>query len=113
MGPARAASSNRRTTGSSRPKQGAALRTRLELQRNAIQAVTKAGRCRAVIEDMTEMRAASRAKNFVAFHPEAVVFHGRDDSGNERLRKTGPTGSGFEFGVAREQRRIATGAVED
>src|SRR2546423_6714227 len=55
------------------------LRALFEFQRDAVQAITQPRRRRTIIEDVAEMRPATRAKNFVAFHSEAEVFHGGDD----------------------------------
>src|SRR4051794_895722 len=110
MAPDRASCSKRPTTGK-RPRNPRAarsvLRTLLELQRDAVQTVTQSGRRRTIIEHVTEMRAATRAENFIALHAETVVFHRRDDSGDKRFGETGPAGAGFELRIAREQRRIA------
>src|SRR3954470_22637351 len=89
------------------------LRALFEFEGDAVQAIAQAGRCRAVIEDVAEMRTATRAKHFVAFHPEAAVFHTRDDSRNEWLCETGPARAGFELGIAGEQWRVAAGAMEN
>src|SRR5947207_11164810 len=116
MGPDRAPCSKHPTTGKRRRNPRAArsvLRMLFELQRDAVQAVAQSGRRRAIVENVTEMRAATRAKNFIALHAETVVFHGRDDPGDKRFGKTGPASAGFELRVAREQQRVASGAMEN
>src|SRR5205085_9230739 len=89
------------------------LRPLFELQGNAVQAIAQPGRRRTIIENVAEMRPATRAKHFIALHPEAVIFHRRDDSRNERFCEAGPAGARFELGVAREEWRVATGAMEN
>src|SRR4051794_18141871 len=89
------------------------LRPLLELEGDAVEAVAQACRRGAVVENMAEMGAATRAEDFVAFHSEAVVFHRRDDSRDERLGEAGPAGAGLELRVAREQRRVTTSAMEN
>jgi len=58
------------------------------------------------------MRAAAGTKDFVAIHSEAVVLYRRDDPRDKRFCETGPTGARLEFRVAREQWRVAAGAVK-
>jgi hypothetical protein len=65
------------------------LRALFEFEGDAVQAVAQAGGRGTVVEDVAEMSAATRAENFVPIHPEAIVFHRRDDPGNEWLGKLG------------------------
>src|SRR6266403_426232 len=71
---------------------GRRCRGRMEYKRKAVHAVAQAGRLRPVVEEVTEMAAATAAVNFGARHPEGAVF-GLADSALERLIKTRPTGA--------------------
>src|SRR5947207_164443 len=91
---------------------GRRCRSRTEDQRKAVNAVAQAGRLRPVVEDVTEMAAATAAVNFGAQHSEGAVF-GLADGVFERLVKTRPAGAAFEFRLRGEQRQVAAGAGED
>ena len=88
------------------------LRALFELQGDAIQAIAEARWFGTVIEDVTEVRAAARANNFVAFHSQAGVVRGGNERRDEWLRETGPTGARLKFGVAGKQRRVAADTAE-
>jgi len=62
---------------------------------------------------VTEVRSATGAKYFIALHPQAVVFHRHNISGNEWLGKTGPTGAGLKFPVTGKKRRAAADTSEN
>src|ERR1700686_5785476 len=87
-------------------------RRRMKHQRKTVHAVAQAGRLRPVVEDVTEMAAATAAVNFGARHPEGPVF-GLADGVLERLVKTWPAGAAFEFRLRGEQRQVTAGAGED
>src|ERR1700730_8864517 len=84
----------------------------MEDQSEAVHAVTQAGRLRAIVEDVTEMAAATAAVNFGPQHTEGPVF-GLADGVLERLIKTRPPGAAFEFRLRGKQRQVAAGAGED
>src|SRR3984893_5002474 len=93
-------------------RSGRRCRGRMENQRKAVHAVAQAARLRPVVEDVTEMAAATAAVNFGAGHPEGPVF-GLPDGVLERLVKTWPAGAAFEFRLRGEQRQVTAGAGED
>src|SRR5216683_885646 len=85
---------------------------RMEYQGKAIHAVAQAGRLRPVVEDVTEMAAATAAVDFGPQHPEGAVF-GLADRVFERLVEARPAGAALEFRLRGEQRQVAAGAGED
>src|SRR6202047_5488174 len=78
-------------------------------QREAVHAIAQAGRLWPVVEDVTEMAAATAAVNFGPQHPEGAVF-GLADGILKRLIKARPAGAALEFGFRGEQRQGAAGA---
>src|ERR1700694_4748005 len=91
---------------------GRRRRGRMKHQRKAVHAVAQAGRLRPIVEDVTEMAAATAAVNFGPQHPKGPVF-GLADGILKRLIKTRPAGTALEFGFRGEQRQIAAGAREN
>src|ERR1700730_5476844 len=85
---------------------------RMEYQGKAIHAVAQAGRLRPIVEDVTEMAAATAAVNFGPQDPESPVF-GLADGVLQWLVKTRPAGAALEFRFRGEQRQIAAGTGED
>jgi hypothetical protein len=86
-------------------------RGRREFQRHAVHAIAQAGRLRAVVEDVAEMAAAAMARDRSPRHAERAV--GRFvDRLVERRPKARPAGAAFEFGLRREQRKVAAGTGE-
>ena len=88
------------------------LRPLLELQGDAIQAIAEAGWFWTVIEDVTEVRSAARAKNFVAFHSHGGVVRDDNERRDEWLSETGPAGARLKFNVAGKQRRVTADTAE-
>src|SRR5229473_2465934 len=84
----------------------------MEYQGKAIHAVAQAGRLRPIVEDVTEMAAATAAVNFGPQHPESPVF-GFANGVLQRLVETRPAGTALEFRLRGEQRQVAAGAGED
>src|SRR6185437_11542760 len=80
---------------------------RMKHQRVAIHAVAQAGRLRAIVEDVAEMAAAAAAMHLGPRHAEGAVFGGRDGV-FERLVEARPARAALEFGVGREQRKVAS-----
>src|ERR1017187_2429707 len=93
-------------------RSGRRRRGRMKYQRKAVHAVAQAGWLWPIVEDVTEMAAASAAMNFGPQHPKGAVF-GLADGVLERLIKARPAGAALEFRLRGEQRQVATGAGED
>src|SRR5579864_8287163 len=81
-----------------------------QLQGRRIDAVAKAGRPRAVVEDMAEVAGAVRAKHFGADHAVARVRLLVDMVFVGRLGEARPAAAGVELGVGFEQGLAAAGA---
>src|SRR3954463_13361091 len=84
---------------------------RNELQRDAVVAVTLAGRRRTVVEDVALVAAAAHAVVLGARDKHLVVRLRRDRSG-QRRPEARPAGAALELGVRRKQRQVAAGADE-
>src|SRR5689334_12669891 len=82
---------------------------RMKHQRETVHAIAQAGRLRAIVEDVTEMAAATAAMHLGAQHAEGAVFR-LADRVLQRLIEARPAGAAFELGVRREQRQVAAGA---
>src|SRR5262245_26549530 len=85
---------------------------RRKRQRDAVDAIARAGGFRSVGEDMAEMRIARCATNLGAAHePRAILVlaHGARLGRRPEAR---PTGAGIEFGIRRKERRTAAHALE-
>src|SRR5713226_3274510 len=81
------------------PVQGPSGACRLlgdEAQRHAVVAVAKAGRLRAVVEDVAVVPAAAHAMVLGALHEELAVFLGLECPG-DRGEKARPAGTAVEF----------------
>ena len=89
------------------------LGTFLEFQGHTVQAITQTCRRRSIIEDVTEMRSAPRAKYFVTVHSEAVIFHRHNISGNEWPGETRPARAGFKLSVTGKKGRAAAGTSKN
>src|SRR5438309_384093 len=85
---------------------------RTEGEGEAVHAIAKAGRLRAVVEEMAEVATAAAAENLGALHAEGAVGALGDRMG-ERLPEARPTGAAFELGRGSEERQGAAGAGED
>src|SRR5579859_7727791 len=84
---------------------------RLEIHRDAVDAVAQVGRRRAVVEDVAEVAAAAAAMHLGADHAVAAVgrrFHGAFDG----VVEARPAGAAVEFLLADEQRLAAADAGE-
>ncbi len=78
---------------------------------NTIHAIAQSRRLGAVVEDMTEMSAATAAVHGTAYHPKAAVArfaHGM----LQRLIEAGPSGAALELGVRGVQILLAARAGE-
>ncbi len=74
----------------------------LKLQRDAIHAIAKPGRLRAIGKDMPQMGFAPRASNLGPPHEERAVFILADGIGGDGLVKTRPSRPRLEFRIGRE-----------
>ena len=90
---------------------GSGGRPRDEAQRHPIHAVAKAGRLRAVVEDVAEMRIAERAGDRGAHHAEGLVLDLDDVLLGDRLPEARPAGAGIELRVGIEERGVAADAA--
>src|SRR5581483_2954048 len=81
-----------------------------ELERCRVHAVTQAGRARAVVEDVAEVRGAAAAQHFLAHHAVAGVAPYLDVVFINRLVKARPAGAAIELGVRAEQLQAAADA---
>src|SRR3954471_20404133 len=84
---------------------------RPEVHGDAVHAVAQPGRLRAVVEDVAEMPAATRAMDLGARHEERVVGRGLDRA-VDWLVEARPTGAGVELGLGGEERLAAGRAGE-
>jgi hypothetical protein len=84
---------------------------RLEDHRNAVHTIAQACRLRAIIEDMTEMAAASAALNRRPYHAEGCT-PGLANGPFERRPETRPAGVAIELRGRGEQVSGAAGASE-
>ena len=85
----------------------------MEVERDAVDAVAKAGGARAVVEDVALVTAAARALDLGAYHAERVVDVLGDSAGLDRTREGRPAGTGVELVARVEERRAAARAEED
>src|SRR6478672_9301992 len=92
---------------------GERFASRREGQADRVDAVTLAGRRRAVGEDVALVRAAAGADDLGPDHAVAGVADGREVPLSERLGKARPAGAALELGAAVEQRQAAQAAGED
>src|SRR5262249_37416791 len=76
-----------------------------------IHAISKSGRLRSILENMTEMSAAAATVNLRSRHPKSPIGPGGDPIG-KGLPKAGPPGVALELGLRRKQRQIAAGTSE-
>src|SRR4051794_21463627 len=72
---------------------------RIKPQSSGVHTVTQAGGCRAIVEDMAEMRSTSRAEGLGAHHPQAIVMHLAYVVRSKWLKEARPTRAGFKFGA--------------
>src|SRR5205823_3284010 len=91
---------------------GQVLARRSEIQADGIDAVTLAGRRRAVGEDMTLMSAATSAHDLGSGHAVARIADGSKVAFGEWLGEARPAGAALELGAAVEQRQPAQAAGE-
>src|ERR1700680_3261702 len=85
------------------------LNFRMELQRDAVDAIAQSRRRRTVVEDVTEVAVAALAVDLVALHSDAHVARFRDRIFQRRV-ETRPAGSAVEFRHRLKERQVATGA---
>src|SRR6476620_4799828 len=85
--------------------------SRLEFERNTVDAVAQMRRRRAIVEDVAEMTAAPAAVHLVAHHAVATVCVVFDRAG-QRIVETGPAGPALKFHFGDEQRLITGRATE-
>src|SRR5580765_3800309 len=75
-----------------------------EAQGDRIHAVAQPCRLRTIVEDMTEMRVATAARDRGAHHDRNALVHALDDvQRRNRLPETWPAGAGLELGARIEQ----------
>src|SRR5262245_847320 len=86
--------------------------TRRKRERDAVDAIARAGGFRSVREDMAEMRIARRAADLGAAHEPRAILVLTHGARRGRCPETGPAGAGLEFGIRRESRRAAAHAFE-
>src|SRR5579864_1794849 len=84
----------------------------MKIERDAVHAITLAGRCRPVIEDMAEMPAAAPAMHLGANHEKAPVAR-RFDRFVERRGEARPAGAAVELAAGVKQRLSAAGTMID
>src|SRR5947207_7494629 len=85
----------------------------IESQRGRVDAVPEAGRPRAIVEHVSEMRAAVRAFNFGPPHEQTAVHLLPDPLFPERLPEARPSGPRIELGLRREEFSAADDAPVD
>src|SRR6185503_14261852 len=83
----------------------------LELERRGVHAVAQARGLGAVVEDVPEVRVATRAQHLGALREPAVVLLLRDVLLRHRLEEARPAGAGVELGLGAEERQAAAGAL--
>ena len=81
-----------------------------KIQRRGIHAVAQAGRLRAVVKDVPQVRVASRAQHLGASHEKRAVGFGAHVLFGDRLIEAWPSGARLELGIRIEQRRGAADA---
>src|SRR5215470_10751154 len=84
----------------------------MEVERDAIHAVALPGGFGAVLEDVSEMAAATAAMNFRSGHKKTSVGFGFDRA-VERRPEARPAGAAVELGVRSKKRLAAAGAMVD
>src|SRR5260370_3987528 len=84
---------------------------RLEIHRDAVDAVAQVRRRRAVVEYVAEMAAAAAAIYLGAHHAVAAIDRGLDRA-RLRIVEARPAGAAVEFSLRHEQRLPAPGARE-
>src|SRR6266508_5040132 len=87
--------------------------TRLEVERERVDAVPLAGRVWAVGEHMAEMRVTGGAADFDPAHPVAVVHLGLDRVLLGRLEEARPARARVELGLGAEELGTACATAED
>src|SRR5216683_6357488 len=102
-------------TGPGSPKRrarssGSYLRLGVELDRRRVDAVAKAGRVRAVVEDVTKVAAAVGAGDLGPDHEKASVLVFLDGGTLRRRVEARPAAVGVEFGLGLKELRAAAGA---
>src|SRR5438105_4219067 len=88
-----------------------ALLLRLEIQRDAIDAIAQMRGRWSVLEHVAKMAPAAAAMHFRARHPEAAIGRGLDRARN-RIVEARPAGAALELGLGDEQRLFAARAGE-
>src|SRR6476469_470536 len=84
---------------------------RNEFQRHSIDAVSQAGRRRAIVENMPLMAVASSAMDFGSRHEEFLVGFRFDGGLLDRSPKARPPRSTLEFVLRRKQRQLTPPAL--
>ena len=83
-----------------------------KIQYYAVDAISQAGRRRAVVENVPQVRLTAAAHDFDAMHSEAIVRSLGNGFLADRLKETRPSASALVFSVAFEKGIAANGAVE-
>ena len=83
----------------------------LEIQRDPIDAITQAGRGRAVRKHVAQMSSAPAAVDLFAHHSEAAIPRAFERA-LDRCKETRPTGAALELPIGHEQGLAAGGAFE-
>ena len=81
------------------------------MQRYGVHAVTLASGIRSVVENVTEVRAASCAGDRGAQNRKAMILRQRDVLVRDGFPETGPAGAGLKLGPGGKQGRIAANAT--
>lgn len=81
---------------------------REQFQRCRINAITQPGRCRPVIEDMAQMRRATRAAYLHPHHAVTAIRQLTNRITGDRLPVTGPATTGIKFRLGTKQWCLAT-----
>src|SRR6188474_1155026 len=84
---------------------------RLEIERDAVDAVAETGRRRTVRKNVAQVSAAAAAVHLGARHAVGLV-HGRADGSVERGKEAGPPGTALELAAGGEECLAAAGTAE-
>ena len=82
-----------------------------EVQHHPVDTVPQAGRRRAVIKNVTQVRFTAPAHDFSAFHAVGIVGRINNAALGDGLVKAGPAAPALELRIADEQGITANGAV--
>src|SRR4029077_17264866 len=85
----------------------------IQAKADRVDAVALAGGCRAVLEDVSEVRPAAPAGHLGAHHAVAAIGVQVDRVRDRRLREAPPAGAGVELGVGPEELGATGGTAID